>query len=116
MDYNDDFSSRNLEQGMTGIKQPQQCDKEDSENLLVGNLQHAFLEENANNEWRPLNGLRSQGMYNCQDQEQQPYDEHDTDYHTVYNDNVSSSHILNSNRQNMESVLRKNLLINLCTH
>ncbi|XP_037824914.1 serine/threonine-protein kinase Smg1 [Lucilia sericata] len=123
MDYNDDFSPRRLEQETTAIKQRHQHhnDKEDAENHLVGNFQHALLEENANNEWRPLNGLRQQGMYDYQEQQihqqQQQYDEHVAN-HTDYHDNVSSSvhygitqssdqggpfnDILNSNRQNME--------------
>lgn len=133
MDYNDDFSPKRLEQEATAMKQQQQQlnDKDDAENHLVGNFQqhHQLSEENANSDWRPMNGMHhdwNSSMFKYRG-EQQQHHQFETNNEATnrsayqHDNNVTSSmsagqfnktptdqqtghfnDILNSNRQNME--------------
>ena len=129
MDYHDDFSSKDLEQETTALKQSKHHnDKEATDNLMPEHFHQALLEENANNDW-PMNGQ----MYEYQERNtelQSHHVEHDTADHAGNHDNVPCiedyaksetgqrvyvNDILNSNRQNMESkkishVNNKNLI------
>ncbi|GBP96055.1 hypothetical protein EVAR_67334_1 [Eumeta japonica] len=107
MDCNDDFSPGRLNHERSQFEQSLINDGEDTENCLTERF------------WRPLNGLRQQSVYNCQEHQFSEHNIEGSYYHnnekmqTVPLSNFGDN--LSTNKQNMDEVEQPAELKRHCT-